>query len=124
MGSGLCASVLLVVLFHLLHLTRPVTMDGYFITRPIKECISPIFIASYAISGMLLSRIKVNPFLISFGMILPLPLGFLAEVTVDPTNHNLFPLEILFMWVPAFLLALTAVLAGRIIQKLIHPERS
>jgi len=116
-GSGLMTSTLLVLVFQLFQWTYPQRMDGYFITRPITECIHPVFIGCFILSGVSLSYLKTNQFLVALGMILPMPIGFIAEVIVDPTSHNLIPFEVIGGWIPGFIIALCAIGLGRFIQK-------
>jgi hypothetical protein len=122
--SGLGTSVLLVLIFQFFDWTRSVTMDGYFITRPITECIHPVFIGFFILSGIALSFLKANSFLIALGMILPFPLGFIVEVIVDPTSHNLFPFEVIGGWIPGFIIALIAIRLGKFIQNVTQKENT
>jgi len=75
------------------------------------------FIGCFILSGVSLSYLKTNQFLVALGMILPMPIGFIAEVIVDPTSHNLIPFEVIGGWIPGFIIALCAIGLGRFIQK-------
>lgn len=55
---------------------------------------------------------------IAFGLVLPFPFVLWYEISRDPTSHNLFPFEIVFGWIPAFLIALGAAYIGRRIRVL------
>ena len=53
-----------------------------------------------------------TPVFTSLGMISLLPLAMAIEVAKDPTNHKLFPFEIVLYWIPAFLVAFIPALVG------------
>ncbi|GEM_PF-1849810 len=111
--SGFCTTVLLVAVFHLLHLTKEIRMDGYPLTRLIEQCISPSFILCYFFAGILLARFRFKTIVTAFGMMLPIPLGAIIEGLLDKTSHNLLGLEVVLRWVPAFLLSLAAIWIGK-----------
>lgn len=55
---------------------------------------------------------------VALGLILPLLGALVIEIIHDPTGHNLFPFEIVFGWLPGFLIALAAAhVGGRLREK-------
>lgn len=53
--------------------------------------------------------------LVVLGMMLPLPIAVGIEISLDPTSHNLIPLEVAMYWFPAFGLALLGGYLGKLI---------
>lgn len=113
--SGFVASLLaiscLATMWHLcgwayaIDTTYPVT--SYF-----ANCVGIGFCGACLAASCLLGRLVGNAGPVAVGMVAPLPVGLIYEVAQDPTNHNLFPFEIVLMWMPTFLLTFAAAALG------------
>jgi len=53
----------------------------------------------------------------AFALALPLPIAFLIEVSKNPTSHNLFPFEIVLIWLPIFFLVAIGTMVGKFLRK-------
>jgi hypothetical protein len=113
LAAGLAASVGLAVLWHAAGwpLRRPGV--GYPFTRYFTDCVGPASVAvllavSFAL-GWLLRRERLS----ALGMVLPLPIAAAIEIARDPTDHNLWPFEVVMIWLPTFAVLFLAAYAGR-----------
>lgn len=110
--AGLVGTVALASLWHLFGAASPKEAD-YVYTQYFTSCLGLGFAAAYFGLGFVLGWIVQRVAVVALGMILPLPIAFLIEVTLDRTSHNLIPFEILLVWLPAFSLALLGAYLGR-----------
>jgi hypothetical protein len=128
--TGLIGTLVLTFLWHIFGLADPYTKVSYIYSHYFWSCLSFIFAAAYFALSLALGWLKESLYnscypqglvqralLIALGMILPLPITFFIEVSLDPTSHNLIPFEILLYWLPAFNLALAGAYIGGIIKQ-------
>ena len=127
--TGLIGTLVLTSFWHILGGAVPYKQAGYIYSQYFTSCFSFIFAVAYFALSLALGWIKESLYnscypqglvqralLIALGMILPLPITFFIEVSLDPTSHNLIPFEILVYWLPAFNLALAGAYIGSTIK--------
>lgn len=110
-GASLLTILCLARVWHLGGWPHPIT-DGYPVTSYFVNCFGIGFCVACLAMSCLLGRLGGNPWPVAAGMLAPLPIGLVYEVALDPTNHNLFPFEIVLLWLPTFLLTFAAAYLG------------
>lgn len=110
-GAGLAAVTLLAVTFQAAGLAGR-SDPGFPITSFFTGCLGVPFVTSGLLLAAILGALFRRPVAVAAGMASPLPLAAAYECIVDPTSHNLIPFEIIFLWMPAFVVALGAAFAG------------
>ena len=111
--AGLFTVPLLAAVWHLCRFAEPASRGDYHLTSFITNCFSVFFFAALfvvSVAAGWLTRFVATYALMA---IVPFPVAFLIEVSEDPSSHNLFPFEIVFAWIPIFLLVITGVVVGR-----------
>ncbi len=136
--AGFAASVSLATLWHLVGFVNPTIHEGYRsahtpgyeFSQYFTHCISWSFAAAYALVSLALGWkfqsgwraahwsdvVSIETIPVALGMVLPLPIALLIEGIRDPTSHNLFPIEVLVFWLPAFLVAWGGAACGWLIR--------
>ena len=100
--AGLAGALALVTVWHRAGwVTKPVSAS-YPYTEYITQCAGAAFAGAFFILNVVLGLLLRRAWPIALGMISPLAFALAAELHRDPTSHNLFPFEIVMMWVPAF----------------------
>lgn len=94
------------------------TEPGYPYTSLLQAAFVPVFAVAGPLVAIFVALWTGRSWPFALGMIVPFPVALIAELRVDPTSHNLFPFEVVLVWVPAFLLswgaaAVTLLLAKR-----------
>ena len=111
--AGMFATVLLAALCHALGIAREDQTPGYGLTEYFTGCISLPVVCVYVGIGATLggiSRLSSAP---AIGLALPLPLACMVEVVLRPSHHNLWPFELVLLWLPAFGIAWLGAIAGK-----------
>ena len=118
--GGFLTMPFLATLCQVLRLAAPPDTHDYFLTSFLTNPFGiPYFVILFAILVSVGWKTKnIEPFVIvllpfGFGLLLPLLIALAVEGISDPSSHNLFPLEVLFVWIPLFALALLGLSAGR-----------
>jgi len=116
--AGLAGSVSLAVLWHLFGFDSPPSQAGdeYQFTEYFTSSIGWPFLACYILVSLFLGWTTQCSRPVAIGMILPLPIALVVELSRDPTSHNLFPFEIIIFWVPAFIVAFSGAYFGQLIR--------
>jgi len=115
-GTGFGITISLAVLWHLLGLASDQSEAGYALSRYLTASISWGSGAVYFAAAMALGWFSAPKVPVALGMMSPLALAMAIELVSDPTSHNLFPLEIILFWGPAFLLAYLGAAIGTAIR--------
>lgn len=106
-SAGLAAIVALATLFHLFTRVSKQTpggsIGGYFL-----DYVGWPFLIAYIAVSVGLEWVFRGHWMAALGMILPLPISLVLE----PMGHNLFPIEMIVVWLPAFGLARLGVFLG------------
>jgi hypothetical protein len=111
-AAGLVASTLLAVVWNTLGFASAPSDVGYELTHYFTPISWP-FVFAYAIISMLLGFVTKTTWPVALGMIFTLPIACSVEVSQDSTSHNLIPFEVLFTWLPGFVIAFGAASCGR-----------
>jgi len=111
--AGWASVMALAAIYHGLHLASRPTEVGYPFTSYLSTCFGFGSLAIYFVLSALLGYALRQRWSIALGMMLPWPLACAVEIHRDPTSHNLFPIEAVLTWLPAFLLAFLGASLGK-----------
>ena len=118
---GVSASLALVLVWHVTGLA-PVQPPRYsYGLSQFVTLITAGFIFAYALVAFGVGWATRAPVSCAFGMMLLLPAATLIEISRDPTSHNMLPMEVTFLWIPAFALALACAFMGMVARSLTNP---
>lgn len=118
--AGLGAIVALAIFWHLFGWVPPPKHNGYPVTNFFADCAGPGFVLAYLLAAFGLGWARLRAWGVGIGMMLPMPFGMIVEVSMDPTNHNLFPFEVVMIWLPMFAAALGAAALGARVYRRTH----
>ena len=80
-------------------------------------------LAYFAVS-IILGFFFRNAWAIATGMVLPMPVALVLEVSANSSTHNLLPFEVLFFWLPAFFLAILGSRVGNFLADWAYRRQS
>jgi len=86
------------------------------LTSPLTDCFGwtfAILIFAIAVAVGWITKYRRT---YAFALALPLPIAFLIEVSENPTSHNLFPFEIVRIWLPIFFLVAIGTMVGKFLR--------
>lgn len=109
--SAAACYLVLAILWRLIVPTHHPDDASYFYTHTLMPSLLWVIIVFIAVGGGI-GWLTNRKWPVAFGLLLPLFLALAFEISRDPTSHNLFPFEILFGWLPAFLIAAAAAHVG------------
>ena len=113
--AGAAGLLALAALWHGAGLVTQPVSPSYAYTEYFTHCVSWSFTAAYFALNMLLGLLLRRNWPIALGMIIPLAVALLIEMRRDPTGHNLFPFEIIMVWMPVFGVAWLAASLGEML---------
>ncbi len=122
--AGLLGTVVLASLWHLFGGAAPPKEADYVYTQYFTSCLGWVFAAVYLALSIVLGWILRRVGAVALGMMLPLPIAFGIEVSLDQTSHNLIPFEMLLVWLPAFSLALLGAYLGKTMAVRVEKKKS
>lgn len=95
----------LAMVSHLVGIAFGFSEPGYPYTGAITAYYVPVFVIGGPAAAVYVARLSRRSWPFALGMIVPLAVALVVEISLDSTSHNLFPFEIVFVWGPAFLLS-------------------
>jgi hypothetical protein len=113
--AGWAAVMALAAACHAMGFASSHADHGYAFTAYLQNCIGIGSAAVFLLLSVALGcifRVRVS---IAFGMMMPWPIALAMEFARDQTTHNLLPFEVVFIWLPVFMLALLGTYIGRMI---------
>jgi hypothetical protein len=114
--SASAVYLLLALAWHFLGLPSRPQGKGYQYTEVLLPSLTWVAVVFTCIAGGL-GWLTGRKWPVAFGLLLPIPIALWLEMKQDSTSHNLFPFEIVFGWIPLFILALVAAAVGRRLRK-------
>src|SRR5262245_25690491 len=104
-AAGLGVVVALLGLWHLAGWESPPREAGYPYTQWVTGCVGIGFAVAFIVAMFCLGWQFGRAWAIGLANITPLAVAMVLEMMQDSTSHNLFPFEIVLMWIPAFLVS-------------------
>ena len=121
--AGLLGTLVLAIGFHCLGHPPPPSAE-YRYTNFLLGALSLPFGAAYLAVSVGLAFFFGRTWVIALGMVLPWPLAFGLEVTANPSSHNLFPFEVVLLWLPALGTALFGTGLGKLLAGCLARRRA
>jgi peptidoglycan/LPS O-acetylase OafA/YrhL len=104
--AGIVLCVALAMACHVLGIGLGFSEQAYPYTGAITSHYVPVFMLGGPAAAVYAARHSRRSWPFALGLIVPLAVALAIEVSLDPTSHNLFPFEVVLVWLPAFLLSL------------------
>ncbi len=103
-GLSAGAMLLLVFLWHCVGLVAPPPPTPDF-SSYLYQVVSIPFLLAFGIVAAAMGALHFRPIAVGMGMVSPLAIALVLDVSRKPTSHNLFPFEIVMAWLPVFLIS-------------------
>ncbi len=123
-GLSTAAMLLLVFLSHRADMVAPPppTPDA---SSYLYQVVSIPFLLAFGIAAAAIGARLFHPIAIGMGMVSPLAIALVLDLSRKPTSHNLFPFEIVMLWLPVFLISFgMAHLGARLMRGRPHDSSS
>ena len=111
--AGALTLPLLAAIWHLCHFATPAERGDYHLTSFITNRFGVTFFFTLFVICIGVGWLTTFVRTFAFAAMLPFPIALAIELSEDPTSHNLFPFEIVFVWIPIFALIVAALFIGR-----------
>ena len=115
--AGFLTLPLLTGLCRLFGFAAPAHRGEYRLTSLLTDCFSWTFAILLFAIAIAVGWITEYRRTYAFALALPLPIAFFIEVSENPTSHNLFPFEIVLIWLPIFFLVAIGTMVGKFLRK-------